>query len=411
MTEPVQLHLFDAFGVELEYMIVDKDTLEIKPIADRLFFDALGYNGSEAEFPLVSWSNELALHIVELKTTRPEKDFTALSEGFRRHVAIVNEKLSKYNAMLLPGAAHPWMNPMKETRLWQNENKEIYETYNRIFDCRGHGWSNLQSTHINLPFQGDEEFARLHAAIRLILPIIPALSASSPVLDGKFTGMLNTRLRYYEKNQAIIPSITAKVIPEPVYTESGYNEHIYQKIMKDVAPYDPDKILEPVWLNSRGAIARFDRGAIEIRIIDIQECPAADLAILSLVIAALEALVEERLLPYKKQKEWDTESLYAIFSRVIVNAEKTLIDDPAYLSIFGVNKPVAAGDLWKRILELAGPARRLAPWHSELNVILEYGSLATRILKSLGDRYSHENLQNVYRSLSVSLRENKVFQP
>jgi hypothetical protein len=25
--------------------------------------------------------------------------------------------------------------------------------------------------------------------------------------------------------------------------------------------------------NSRGAIARFDRGAIEIRVIDIQECP------------------------------------------------------------------------------------------------------------------------------------------
>ena len=29
-------HLFDGFGVELEYMIVDKNTLQVKAIADEL---------------------------------------------------------------------------------------------------------------------------------------------------------------------------------------------------------------------------------------------------------------------------------------------------------------------------------------------------------------------------------------
>lgn len=33
----VKLHLFEAFGIELEYMIVDQDTLDVKPIADQLF--------------------------------------------------------------------------------------------------------------------------------------------------------------------------------------------------------------------------------------------------------------------------------------------------------------------------------------------------------------------------------------
>ena len=50
----------------------------------------------------------------------------------------------------------------------------MYEAYDRIFDCRGHGWANLQAVHLNLPFSGDEEFGRLHAAIRLVLPIMPA---------------------------------------------------------------------------------------------------------------------------------------------------------------------------------------------------------------------------------------------
>ncbi len=30
------LHLFGGFGIELEYMIVDRETLSVLPVADRL---------------------------------------------------------------------------------------------------------------------------------------------------------------------------------------------------------------------------------------------------------------------------------------------------------------------------------------------------------------------------------------
>ena len=36
---------------------------------------------------------------------------------------------------------------------------------------------------LNLPFSSDEEFGRLHAAIRLLLPLLPALAASSPLVE------------------------------------------------------------------------------------------------------------------------------------------------------------------------------------------------------------------------------------
>ena len=77
-------------------------------------------------------------------------------------------------ARLLPTAMHPWMDPDRDLRLWPHEASAVYEAFNRIFSCRGHGWANLQSAHINLPFANDEEFGRLHAAIRAVLPIIPA---------------------------------------------------------------------------------------------------------------------------------------------------------------------------------------------------------------------------------------------
>ena len=56
----------------------------------------------------------------------------------------------------------------------------------------------------------------------------------------------------------------------------------------DIAPLDPDGTLQHEWLNSRGAIARFDRNAIEIRVLDIQECPVADLAICFQVMSFLK---------------------------------------------------------------------------------------------------------------------------
>ena len=39
--------------------------------------------------------------------------------------------------------------------------------------AKGTDGQTCQSTHLNLPFYDDEEFAKLHAAVRMILPILP----------------------------------------------------------------------------------------------------------------------------------------------------------------------------------------------------------------------------------------------
>ena len=282
MTHPSRIHLFQGFGIELEYMLVDKDTLAVKSVTDELLKHELGKYGSDFENGIVTWSNELVLHVIEIKSSEPESNFNALENGFAENVKRINAILDRWNAMLMPTAAHPFMDPLKETKLWPHDSNEVYTIYDKIFNSKGHGWSNLQSTHLNLPFYDDEEFAKLHAAVRLILPILPALCASSPILEGKLTGMVDTRLKYYKTNQARIPSITGKVIPEAIFSKRNYLNTIYEKIKKDIAPFDPDNVLNPIWVNSRGAIPRFDRGSIEIRLMDIQECPTADMAIISL---------------------------------------------------------------------------------------------------------------------------------
>jgi gamma-glutamyl:cysteine ligase YbdK (ATP-grasp superfamily) len=412
MTQPPRIHLFQGYGIELEYMLVDRDSLKIQPITDELLKHELGAYGSDFENGIVTWSNELVLHVVELKSTKPESDFQALEIKFSENVKRINSILSKWNAMLMPTAAHPFMDPMTETKIWPHENNEVYAIYNKIFDCRGHGWSNLQSTHLNLPFYDDEEFAKLHAAVRLVLPILPALCASSPILDGKLTGALDTRLKFYKTNQSKIPSITGKVIPEAVFSKRNYLNTIYEKIKADIAPYDPGEELNAIWVNSRGAIPRFDRGSIEIRIMDIQECPAADLAALTLVIETIKALGADLFIGLDSQMKWKTEGLSQILDQTIVHAGHAVLENAEYLALFGFSERKAlACELWKHILNqlLKKGNLSLERYRKELNVILEDGTLAHRIVRAIDKDQSTENIAGVYRRLSDCLSQNKMF--
>jgi gamma-glutamyl:cysteine ligase YbdK (ATP-grasp superfamily) len=412
-----RLHLFQGYGVESEYMIVDRDSLSTKPLADELLKHELGHYGSDfaskdsfGENGIVTWSNELVLHVIELKSTKPEFDFDSLERAFVENINRINAILSQWNAMLMPTAAHPWMNPLHDAKLWPHDNNEVYEVYNRIFGCKGHGWSNLQSTHLNLPFYDEDEFAKLHAATRLVLPILPALCASSPIIDGKFTGLLDTRLKYYKENQKRIPSITGDVIPEAVFSGETYQKNIYEKIKADIRGYDPEEILDPVWVNSRGAISRFDRGSIEIRLMDVQECPAADLAILSLVIETIKSLVVERFISYEEQKKWQPEPLAVILDGGVANAEQAVITNHQYLAVFGMEaKSLTAGELWQHIHQQLQNNGDLLKREEALRVILNRGSLSTRIINALNGDFSMLTLTKVYQKLSACLAENRMF--
>ena len=311
----------------------------------------------------------------------------------------------------MPGGVHPTVDPLTETQIWPHEHNEVYELYNRVFNCKGHGWSNLQSTHINLPFTGDEEFKRLHAAIRVLLPLIPALSASTPFFDGKFSGFKDMRLEYYRKNQAKIPIIAGLVIPERVFSKADYYQTIFNPINQAIRPYDSDGILDHHFLNSRGAIARFDRGAIEIRIIDIQECPKMDMAILDLIVAVLKHLCA---LPEKTQKLMQVQAeqlLSSHLQKVIREGEEALIDYPDLNEILGLPMgEFLAKDIWTHLLNqhqdtMDEKSVKL------MNQLLTHGTLASRMIKFCGTDPSLQQIDVLNQRLITSLTNNEMFTP
>lgn len=410
MSTTTQLRLFEAFGVELEYMIVDSGNLSVLPITDEVLRAAAGQVVSDVEQGDITWSNELVLHVIELKTTDPAPTLDGLSGRFQENVAHVNRLLEPLGGRLMPTAMHPWMDPLQETRLWPHEYNAVYETFNRIFDCRGHGWSNLQSVHLNLPFGDAEEFGRLHAAIRLVLPILPALAASSPVVEGRLTGVLDNRMEFYRRNSSRIPSITGQVVPEPIFTPDAYHEQILGRIYRDLAPYDPEGILQDEFANARGAIARFERGSIEIRVLDIQECPAADLAICHTASAVLKQLVDQRPGNFASQQAMPTEPLAEILLAVIRDGNRAVVRDRRYLSLFAFpGHSCTAGELWQHLVESTGllPSGASAPWQHALRVILRQGPLAQRITNRLGRNPSGDQLRSLYRELCDCLADGK----
>lgn len=413
-----RFNLFEVYGVELEYMLVDADTLDVRPIADELFAQLTGRITSDVERGPATWSNELAAHVIELKTSSPVRSLDDLPHVFSDAIDDLQPALTSLHLTLMPTAMHPWMDPRRETRLWPHENAAIYQTFHRIFDCHRHGWANVQSVHLNLPFADDQQFARLHTAVRLVLPLLPALAASSPIVEGCVGEQLDGRLTHYVDHCARVPSLMGPVIPEAIEDRNVYRKQIFGPISTDIASLDPEGIMQVEFLNARGAIARFDRGSIEIRLMDVQESPQADVAICAAVTGVLQLLVAETWSSQSEQATASCQALRSLLDKTLRDAERAELDDPAYLRHFGIEADtLAAGEVWRILVEQTKPHVEFPSSLEEpLDVILKQGTLARRILKALGDpppgqSLDRRQLAGIYRQLASCLQRGMLFQP
>jgi carboxylate-amine ligase len=405
------IRAFEAVGVELELMIVDRSTLSVRGLADRVLRSERGDPVAELERGQISWSNELPTHLIELKTTDPAPGLAGLADALLAEVRQLDALLEPHGARLMPTAMHPWMDPAREFQAWPHEGHEIYRVFDDLFGCARHGWANLQSLQLNLPFGDADEFARLHAAIRILLPLIPALSASSPFEEGAATGLLDNRMEHYRSNARRVPSLTGCVIPEPVFTREAYEGELLERLYADLAPLDPERALRHEWVNARGCIARFDRGAIEIRVIDSQECPQGDMAQAAAIIAVTRALTGSEAARHGRLAAWDSARLATLLLACTAQGDATPINDLAYLEALGLpRKPRRARDVWSELVSrhcTTDPAH--AEWEPTLTLYADEGCLARRILARLGGDPRRERLHEVYADLCDCLHEGRLF--
>ncbi len=100
--------------------------------------------------------------------------------------------------------------------------------------------------------------------------------------DSRFTRLINVE----------IPSIVGDVVPEYVTSFNQYKHEVIGKYSQDLAHAGAGKtLLFKEWVNCRGVIFRFDRAALEVRVLDEQECIKSDVALSCFIRAALRGLI------------------------------------------------------------------------------------------------------------------------
>lgn len=277
-------------GPEHELSLVDQE-LKPLPISDKIIKSYCGKIVNFLELPGFVFGKELQMHVVEVKANKPFKSPTEFEETMQKAVLTLSQIVGKHGARLLGTGMHPLLQ-LKDTSVWPHYHRKIYSECKKIFDLNQHGWLNIQSFHLNLPFQKEVDAIQTHNLLTNICPYLPAIAASSPIYEGKTGKFTDNRLDFYKVNQKEVPSVTGDVIPEYAVSLSQYKRDVIGRYSADLAKAGADKaLLNREWLNSRGIIFRFDRFALEVRVMDEQECIKSDVALSCFVRATLRGLI------------------------------------------------------------------------------------------------------------------------
>lgn len=265
---------------------------------DQIIKEYCGKIVNFVELPDFTFGKELQLHVMEIKANEPFKSPQLFEETMQNAVTTLLDFLRKnFQARLLGTGMHPSLR-LSETSVWPHRHRKIYQEYGKVFNLKQHGWLNIQSYHLNLPYSNEKEAILLHNLLAGLCTYLPAISASSPIYEGKLGSNVDNRLVFYKENQRQVPSITGDIVPEYASSFGQYKKEIIGQYSKDLAKAGVEKtLLFKEWVNSRGAIFRFDRAAIEIRVMDEQECVKSDVALSCFVRAALRGLIASKTKP------------------------------------------------------------------------------------------------------------------
>ena len=189
-------------GTEHEYSINDAHFTAL-PVSDQIIRAICGRFESEIRFGEVNLGKELQKTVLEFVPRTPAFGPAALEamllSGMEKFYRVFP---TQYH--LLGLGMHPTL-ALDRAVVWDHDEREYYEVYDRLFTIRQHGWLNIQALQINLSYAGEKDLLVQYNRIRTLLPYLIALSASSPMVEGRLTGTMDNRLVYYRENRMISP--------------------------------------------------------------------------------------------------------------------------------------------------------------------------------------------------------------
>jgi len=271
-----------TIGTEHEYSI-NNNYFNALPDSDKIIKRIHGKIEPDIPFGEVILGKELQKTVIEFIPNHPSDNLKSLENQL---VSGIQNFYSTFQDQywLLGLGMHPTLT-LDQTSVWNHSDREYYETYDRLFNIHQHGWLNIQALQINLSYSTEKDLLAMYNTIRLLLPYLIAITASSPIVEGNLTNYIDNRLIFYRTNQKEIPDICNNIIPEQLTTINNY--YISQnKVFSKLKLYNAHILCEE-WVNSSGLIIRPSRKCIEIKALDEQESIQSDMAVCAFIQALL----------------------------------------------------------------------------------------------------------------------------
>jgi hypothetical protein len=263
-----------TIGTEHEFSINDPQFNPL-PVSDTIIRTICGSYESEILFGDIKLGKELQKTVLEIIPRNHAESLAVLEgqlmRGIRKFSHVFRDRYQ-----LLGLGMHPTLK-LEETAVWDHDEGEYYEVYDRLFNIHQHGWLNIQALQLNLSYSTEKDLVLHYNRLRSLLPYLIAVTAASPIVEGRSTGEADNRLLYYRENQKEIPLICNRIVPEKIGSIQDYRreqEVIFAELRKKDAA-----ILCEEWVNSGGVIIRFSRKCLEVKALDEQDCIRSDMAV------------------------------------------------------------------------------------------------------------------------------------
>jgi carboxylate-amine ligase len=247
-------------GVEEEFAILDPATLDLAPRFEELRDAAQGFLAE-------SIAGELIRSEIEIRSGRGEDVHEALSLQ-REARRLLFAHAAGHGAALGATGTHPWADYREQPNI-------DTEHYRRVVE--GLQWvarrNNTFSLHVHVGVQGADRAVRVTDRLRPVLPWLLSISASSPFLDARDSGLHSSR------SQAFTKSFPRCGIPDAYGSWASYRDYV-EFLFKT------NSIVEytQVWWSIR---PHFTFGTVEVRICDAQTTAQESDALSQLIVACV----------------------------------------------------------------------------------------------------------------------------
>jgi carboxylate-amine ligase len=255
-------------GVEEEFSILHPRTLELEPR-----FEELRAVAESDELLHEHITGELICSEIEIISGVGGDLDDALNrqrERRRRLFALAQEQ----GVALGATGTHPWADYREQPIIDTEHYRRVEEGLKYV------AWrNNTFSLHVHLGVRDIDRAVRVCDRLRGVLPLLLAISANSPYLDGQDTGLHSARTQSFTK------SFPRCGVPDAFGGWKAYREYIeFLKKTRSIVEFTQ------VWWSVR---PHFSFGTVEVRICDAQASAQESDALAALMVACIAQAVRD----------------------------------------------------------------------------------------------------------------------